>query len=588
MRLSSAMLSILAIVITTGAQTLVCSGNEPSWSISLNTPDRAVLSVPIGNSREFRGHETRNEVLREKVWRGRTSSSDGDLVLFLREAPCSDGMSDDMKPMFARASLPDGSFLVGCCRFADRPTTTAATLEGTPWRLISLPGQLPATLDTLKQPASVRFDSGKVTGFNGCNTLMGSYTLNGNQIELGALAVTRMACIEPNSTIESTFNKMFTGTLSYLVMGNRLNLATASGTVLGFERETPVKLTGTWNVTGFNNSREAVVSPIDSSKITLTFENGTVSGGAGCNRFHASYTENGNRIKIGPIAATNMMCVDKNVMTQEQNFLKALQSVVGWSVQGAQLEMHREDNQRALTATQAAAPKLAGTWSVTGFNNGRDAVVSPIVNTQLSLFFENGTVSGRAGCNGFRGTYTEQGDRIKIGPVAVTRMMCADNNVMTQERDFLKALESVERWNVQGDELDMHRADDQRALTASRTAAPKLAGKWSVTGFNNGRDAVVSPIIDTQLTLSFENGVVSGRAGCNTFSGTYTAEGDRIKFGAIAVTNMMCTDNKVMTQERDFLKALESVVRWSVQGNELDMHRADDQRALTAMSGQGK
>ena len=584
MRLLAAMLWIAASVIPTGAQTLVCFGNEPSWSIRLNTPDRAQLTTPNGTAREFRGRETRNDVIREKVWRGRAGSDSGDLVLFLREAPCSDGMSDNMHPMYARASLPDGSFLVGCCRFAESQATTTSALEGAPWRLVSLPGHLPATLDALKQPANVQFNSGKVTGFNGCNTLTGSYTLNGNHVQLGSLAATAMACPEPASTIESTFNKMFAGTLSYLITGNRMNLATASGTVLGFEREVPAKLAGTWTVTGFNNGREGVVSPIASTPLTLSFENGVVSGGAGCNRFHASYTTEGNRIKIGPIAATNMMCANSNVMAQEQLFLKALQSAVSWSIQGDKLDTHRADDQRALEATQAIA-RLAGTWSVTGFNNGRNGVVSPLADTQLTLSFDNGAISGRAGCNSFRGSYTEESGRIKIGPLASTRIMCADNKVMTQEQQFLKALESVQRWRIEGDHLDMHRADDQRALEATQATLPKLAGTWNVTGYNNGREAVVSLISGSQLTLSFENGVVSGRSGCNTFSGTYTTDGNRIKIGTIAVTNMMCADNKVMDQEQLFLKALQSVVRWNVQGDHLDMHRADDQRALEATSG---
>jgi len=350
MRLLAATLWIAVSVIPAGAQTLVCSGNEPSWSIRFDTPRRARLTQTGRPRRDFLGRETRNDAIRERVWRGRMISRDGDLVLFLREAPCSDGMSDDMHPMFARASLPDGSFLVGCCRFADRAATTTSGLEGVPWRLVSLPGQLPATLETLKQPANVQFDSGRVTGFNGCNRLSGSYTLSGNSLQLGSLAATSMACIEPASTIESTFNRMFTGTLSYAVTGNRLNLATAAGTVLGFVRESPATLTGTWTVTGFNNGREAVVSPIVNTQLTLSFENGRVSGRAGCNTFSGSYTVAGNQIKIGPIALTRMMCGDNNVMTQERDFLKALESGVRWSVNGQQLDLQRADNQTALTA----------------------------------------------------------------------------------------------------------------------------------------------------------------------------------------------------------------------------------------------
>src|SRR5215510_5562882 len=127
---------------------------------------------------------------------------------------------------------------------------------------------------------------------------------------------------------------------------------------------------------------------------------------------------------------------------------------------------------------------------------------------------------------------------------------------MTQEREFLKALESAVRWNVQGGRLDMHRADGERALDATPEGAGTLSGRtWSVSGFNNGRQGVVSPLA-APISLSFADGRVSGRTGCNTFTGSYTLAGNSIKFGPIAATRMMCAEG-VMTEERQFLSALE-------------------------------
>jgi heat shock protein HslJ len=39
-----------------------------------------------------------------------------------------------------------------------------------------------------------------------------------------------------------------------------------------------------------------------------------------------------------------------------------------------------------------------------------------------------------------------------------------------------------------------------------------------------------------------------------------------------------------MTQEREFLAALASAVTWSIDGNVLDMHRADGERAIWAVA----
>jgi hypothetical protein len=93
---------LMAGVFSIVAQDLICSGNEPSWSVVFNRSDRATVTVPGDRAREFRGRETRNDLLKERIWRGRAGSRE--LVLFLRETACSDGMSDNTFPISARAS----------------------------------------------------------------------------------------------------------------------------------------------------------------------------------------------------------------------------------------------------------------------------------------------------------------------------------------------------------------------------------------------------------------------------------------------------------------------------------------------------
>ena len=120
-----------------------------------------------------------------------------------------------------------------------------------------------------------------------------------------------------------------------------------------------------------------------------------------------------------------------------------------------------------LTFQEEAAPTLEGvTWKITGFNNGRQAVVSPLSGTTLSATFKGGWVEGFAGCNTFRATYNAEADRIVIGPAALTRMSCGGEGVMRQEREFLSALQSATTWGFMGKMLDMHRADGERVLTA--------------------------------------------------------------------------------------------------------------------------
>jgi heat shock protein HslJ len=121
-------------------------------------------------------------------------------------------------------------------------------------------------------------------------------------------------------------------------------------------------------------------------------------------------------------------------------------------------------------------------------------------------------------------------------------------------------------------------------LTFTAEPPPRLGGVvWEVTGYNNGRQAVVSVLIDTRITLSFEQGIVSGHAGCNSFRAPYSTEGNRIEIGLVGSTMMACPEEQ-MAQEQEFLAALQSTVNWNLDGNLLDMHRADGERTIMATS----
>jgi heat shock protein HslJ len=336
-----------------GSPRLICFGNEPNWSVAFVAPGQARVTTPNASPATYRGRETRQDPLRESVWRGTAAGRRGDLVLLMREAPCSDGMSDLTHPVIARLSLADGAFLAGCCRNPE-DQTEAAMLEGTTWRLTSLPGVQSTDLAALKRRVTLHLAEGRVTGFSGCNLMTGTYTTKGTSVTLN-LAGTLMACPEPASTIERTFLQALKGPLSHTATADRLTLKSSSGAALEFEREPTLTLEGrTWNVTQFNNGRQAVVSVLPETRLTLSFAKGALSGQAGCNTFKASFTVKGNTIKVGPAATTRKMCADP-VMTQERQFLAALQSVTRWAIQNGELDMHRGDGERALSATPSDA-----------------------------------------------------------------------------------------------------------------------------------------------------------------------------------------------------------------------------------------
>ena len=349
---------VLAFALRGAAQErpLLCSGNEPSWSVDLTQRGVARFSMPDQGSAEFWGSATPIEHLGEAMWRGAPSgraATGGELVVFLRDGACSDSMSDVVHPVNARVSLPGGRFLAGCCRVASAAGAGATVpLEGRVWRVESLAGQDASVVASARPPLSVRFEGGRTDGFSGCNRFAGGYTLNGNRIELGPLAGTMMACGEPDTSLENAFRNLLSGPLTYAVSQGHLTLTSASGQTATLVETPPPSLEGvTWEVTGFNNGREAVVGPKLGTTLTLSFAGGSVSGSAGCNSFHGPYTADGNRISVGALATTRKACSGEGVMEQERQFLAALAAAKVWTVRDDLLDMHFEGGEtRALTA----------------------------------------------------------------------------------------------------------------------------------------------------------------------------------------------------------------------------------------------
>ena len=82
-----------------------------------------------------------------------------------------------------------------------------------------------------------------------------------------------------------------------------------------------------------------------------------------------------------------------------------------------------------------------------------------LLKTEVTAIFEEGKLTGSAGCNTYNGTYTASSgsseNEIAIGPLATTRMACAEN-VMGQETRYLSALEAAETYTIEDTTLTIY------------------------------------------------------------------------------------------------------------------------------------
>lgn len=84
----------------------------------------------------------------------------------------------------------------------------------------------------------------------------------------------------------------------------------------------------------------------------------------------------------------------------------------------------------------------------------------------FTLIAEGRKVQGLAGCNRMNGTYQLDGQKLKFGPLATTRMACPD---MQTETAFLNALEATTRYEVSGSSLTLYGADTAVARLEAAT-----------------------------------------------------------------------------------------------------------------------
>ena len=80
----------------------------------------------------------------------------------------------------------------------------------------------------------------------------------------------------------------------------------------------------------------------------------------------------------------------------------------------------------------------------------KQAVVSPLEGSTITAEFDpDGTMSGSSGCNTYTADYEVSGNAFGIATLVNTERAC-EPRLMRQERTYLDALGSVERWKFSG------------------------------------------------------------------------------------------------------------------------------------------
>ena len=232
---------------------------------------------------------------------------------------------------------------------------TGNPLADTSWQLTELNGQAPLADVTVTLNLAA---DGSAGGNDGCNAYFIDYTVDGDAITFGVGGSTMMACAEPIMTQAAAFQAALASAATFAVNGDTLTFSDASGAAVAVFTAQSTGLADTaWDVTNYNNGREAVVGLLADTTLTVEFgADGSLAGSAGCNNFRGGYTVDGNAIAIGPLATTRMMCpTPEGIMEQEAEFLAALESAATYQVDGQMLHLRTADDALAVTMVRRQA-----------------------------------------------------------------------------------------------------------------------------------------------------------------------------------------------------------------------------------------
>lgn len=219
-----------------------------------------------------------------------------------------------------------------------KSTNQEMSIENTKWIITTLDGR--DMSDREKNGQIIYFtlnsEDNSVNGFSGCNSFMGTYTLEeGNRISFSQLGSTRMAC--PDAKInESQILSIFENADNFTISDGKLALNKAKRAPLAEFKKGEMDIEPIvgkyWKLKTLEGQH---ITMADNQEreiyFTLKSQDNRVTGFAGCNTINGEYTlEEGNRIRFKGMLTTLKACPDVDV--DESAFLKVFELADNYTI----------------------------------------------------------------------------------------------------------------------------------------------------------------------------------------------------------------------------------------------------------------
>jgi heat shock protein HslJ len=108
-------------------------------------------------------------------------------------------------------------------------------IRGVTWTLVEV-NATPVDTAEMNRPATLLLDEqGHASGSGSCNQFGGPYTLDGNELHFGPIAMTRMACPD-RMDVETSYSAVFDATQSWRISDGMLELMADGRVIARFRR----------------------------------------------------------------------------------------------------------------------------------------------------------------------------------------------------------------------------------------------------------------------------------------------------------------------------------------------------------------
>lgn len=195
-------------------------------------------------------------------------------------------------------------------------TASALSLLGTPWQVAGFDDLAFGPTRTM----TLQFDGGVLSGFSGCNSFRGSYSLDGDRLTVDDVAVGAMGCPGRAGREEAAFLAALRHVRGYEQGLNGPVLVGADGSpVVALIPLTPDA--ATWQLVNLAGTDQVAAG------ITLTVAGDQLRGESGCGEYTADLTRAGNAWTVSNLALSTTVRCPEAANRRATRYLTALGQV---------------------------------------------------------------------------------------------------------------------------------------------------------------------------------------------------------------------------------------------------------------------